>query len=95
MGGLFVDFEPFREHCGTPRSHGATDDVRLRLVGGRALDEDVFCTRLDPRMPAVDDGRQGEYCAFTISDYRIVGSIIYDTSVGFEVFAFWCCAIVV
>ena len=95
MGGLFVDFEPFREHCGTPRSHGATDDVRLRLVRRRALDEDVFCTRLDPRMPAVDDRGQGEDCAFRISDYRIVGSIVNDTSVGFEMFAFWCRSIMI
>ena len=95
MGGLFVDFEPFREHCGTPRSHGATDDVRLRLVRRRALDEDVFRRRLDARVPSIYYRGQGEDCTLTISDYGIVRRVVNDASIGLQMLAFWCRAVVV
>ena len=46
-------------------------------------------------MPAVDDRGQGEYCSFGIADHGVVRSVIYDTSIGLQMFALWCCSIMI
>mmetsp|Transcript_107908 Transcript_107908/g.315492 ORF Transcript_107908/g.315492 Transcript_107908/m.315492 type:complete len:387 (+) Transcript_107908:871-2031(+) len=66
------------------RKHGhdrVQRDVCLRVVRGRALDEDVLGLKADLGVLTIDDGRQGQHHPVAIVDHRVHGAVTDDGQV--------------